>query len=197
MSDIITPSLTDAERHADTERNRILNSALTDLDGIINGHDPEADTSINNMVWNRLDKMAVEIETRELLAYRADDDLRAENERLKTDLAVAEAAKAAHKSRGDSHWETMLCLYRIATEEGDMQAIIQHIRDAGSGYTERPEETLRRYQTELAAALAEMAEAAGLYAPRPEIPQAQYPIRCGDGMGTSLFPPRPDEGDGA
>ena len=49
-------------RHKDTARNAILNRALMDLDDIINGHDPEIDTSINNGVWDRLDKMALEIE---------------------------------------------------------------------------------------------------------------------------------------
>lgn len=50
------------ERHANKSRNLILNKTLTDLDDIINGHDPEIDTSINNGVWDRLDKMAIEIE---------------------------------------------------------------------------------------------------------------------------------------
>lgn len=50
------------ERHANTARNLILNKTLTDLDRIINDHDPEVDTSINNGVWDRLDKMAVDIE---------------------------------------------------------------------------------------------------------------------------------------
>ena len=49
-------------RHEDTKRNLILNRALSDLDRIINGHDPEVDTSINNGVWDRLDRMALEIE---------------------------------------------------------------------------------------------------------------------------------------
>ncbi len=74
-------------------------------------------------------------------------------------IEALEAEVARWKSRGDNHWETMRCIYRIATEEGDMQAVIQHIKDAGSGYTERPEETLRRYQTELATALAQLTEA--------------------------------------
>lgn len=50
------------DRHKDTDRNLILNRTLKDLDEIINGHDPEVDTSINNLVWDRLDEMAVEIE---------------------------------------------------------------------------------------------------------------------------------------
>ena len=56
------------ERHKDTERNLILNRTLSDLDDIINGHDPEIDTSINNGVWDRLDKMALEIEARAAIA---------------------------------------------------------------------------------------------------------------------------------
>ena len=58
--------LTAIERHADTERNRILNIALTDLNAIINGHNPDVDTSINNMVWDRLDKLACDVELRAL-----------------------------------------------------------------------------------------------------------------------------------
>lgn len=56
------------ERHKDAERNLILNRTLSDLDDIINGHDPEIDTSINNGVWDRLDKMALEIEARAAIA---------------------------------------------------------------------------------------------------------------------------------
>ena len=52
----------DPERYKDLERNKILNRALTDLDKIINQHAPGIDTSINNGVWDRLDKMALEIE---------------------------------------------------------------------------------------------------------------------------------------
>jgi hypothetical protein len=40
----------------------ILNKTLKDLDVVINDHDPEIDTSINNGVWDRLDKMAMEVE---------------------------------------------------------------------------------------------------------------------------------------
>lgn len=50
------------DRHNDTKRNAILNRALYDLDRIINDHDPEIHTSIKNGVWDRLDKMALEIE---------------------------------------------------------------------------------------------------------------------------------------
>ncbi|UFS64857.1 hypothetical protein LO749_12005 [Paracoccus denitrificans] len=49
------------ERHADTERNRIINRCSTDLESIVNGHDPEIH-NLNVRVWDRLDRMAVEIE---------------------------------------------------------------------------------------------------------------------------------------
>lgn len=54
--------MNEQERHKNTRRNLILNQTLTDLETIINAHDPEVDTSISNGVWDRLDKMAVEIE---------------------------------------------------------------------------------------------------------------------------------------
>lgn len=56
MSDMKIP-----ERHADTERNMIINRASYDLEQIINGHDPEIH-HLGNRVWDRLDKMAVDIE---------------------------------------------------------------------------------------------------------------------------------------
>ncbi|MDK8874361.1 hypothetical protein [Paracoccus sp. SSJ] len=49
------------ERHADTERNRIINWCSADLESIVNGHDPEIH-NLNVRVWDRLDRMAVEIE---------------------------------------------------------------------------------------------------------------------------------------
>lgn len=51
------------ERHTDTERNKIINRASSDLEQIINGHDPEIH-HLGNRVWDRLDKMALEIENR-------------------------------------------------------------------------------------------------------------------------------------
>lgn len=51
-------------RHNDTDRNLILNRALTDIERIATGHDPEVDVPINQGVWDRLDKMAQEIEAR-------------------------------------------------------------------------------------------------------------------------------------
>lgn len=51
-----------SRRQSDTSRNLILNQTLTDLEDIINGHDPEVDSSINNGIWDRLDKMAVAVE---------------------------------------------------------------------------------------------------------------------------------------
>ena len=50
------------ERHKDTTRNKLLNQCLTDLDKIVNQHDPETDTSINNGVWGRLDKLSCDLE---------------------------------------------------------------------------------------------------------------------------------------
>ena len=43
-------------------RNVIITRATNDLDEIINNHDPEIDVPIKDGVWDRLDKMAVEIE---------------------------------------------------------------------------------------------------------------------------------------
>ena len=55
--------MTDApERHADKARNLMLNRAVHDLDLTINGHDPEVDVPIKDGVWNKLDKLALQIE---------------------------------------------------------------------------------------------------------------------------------------
>lgn len=48
-------------RHTDKQRNLIINRCSTDLEKIINGHNPETG-NLNNDVWDRLDKMALEIE---------------------------------------------------------------------------------------------------------------------------------------
>jgi hypothetical protein len=48
-------------RHENGERNKIINRASTDLESIINGHDPDV-SILGNDVWGRLDRMAVEIE---------------------------------------------------------------------------------------------------------------------------------------
>ena len=50
------------ERHGDKLRNVILNRCVEDLEHIINGHDPEIDVPIKDGVWDRLDKMAQQIE---------------------------------------------------------------------------------------------------------------------------------------
>ncbi|KAB0538083.1 hypothetical protein [Pseudochrobactrum saccharolyticum] len=52
---------TKEERHENTSRNHIINQTSTDLEQIINGHDPDQ-SILNNDVWDRLDKMACEIE---------------------------------------------------------------------------------------------------------------------------------------
>ena len=48
-------------RHTDKRRNLIINRCSTDLEKIINGHNPETG-NLNNDVLDRLDKMALEIE---------------------------------------------------------------------------------------------------------------------------------------
>jgi len=56
------------ERHKDGDRNVIITRAMNDLDKIINRHDPETDVPISQGVWDRLDKMAVEIEAHAALS---------------------------------------------------------------------------------------------------------------------------------
>ncbi|AUR03153.1 hypothetical protein PhaeoP72_01168 [Phaeobacter inhibens] len=58
-------------RHKDAARNLILNRALDDLEQIISNHDPETDVPIKDGVWDRLDRLACEIECRERDALRA------------------------------------------------------------------------------------------------------------------------------
>lgn len=58
-------------RHADPARNRALNSCSSDLETIINGHDPEVH-HLGNRVWDRLDALAVEIE--EIALRRGQED---------------------------------------------------------------------------------------------------------------------------
>ena len=54
--------MAEPKRHTDGARNVIIIRATNDLDQIINSHDPEIDYPIKDGVWDRLDKMAVEIE---------------------------------------------------------------------------------------------------------------------------------------
>ena len=74
------------ERHADKVRNLILNHAVTDLEEIINAHNPDVDAPIKQGVWDRLDKMAMLIEAKAIA--RADPT---QDERVK---ALVEAAQA-------------------------------------------------------------------------------------------------------
>lgn len=55
------------DRHT-PDRCLIINKASTDLENIVNGHDPEIH-HLGNRVWDRLDKMALDIEA--LAAHRA------------------------------------------------------------------------------------------------------------------------------
>lgn len=50
-------------RHADRDRNVLLNRASVDLEKIITGHDPEIH-NLGNRVWDRLDCLAAAIEAR-------------------------------------------------------------------------------------------------------------------------------------
>ena len=54
------------ERYNDIERNRLLNKCTDDLHKIINDHNPEIDVPIFQGVWDRLDKLAQEVEARAL-----------------------------------------------------------------------------------------------------------------------------------
>lgn len=54
-------------RFQDTARNVIINTAFSDLDTIVNWRDPEAH-NIRLLIWNRLDAMALEIESHALAA---------------------------------------------------------------------------------------------------------------------------------
>jgi hypothetical protein len=55
-------------RHRDTERNRLLSQTVSDLFKIIENHDPEVDIPIASGVWDRLDKLSVDVEARILAA---------------------------------------------------------------------------------------------------------------------------------
>ena len=50
------------KRYEDLDRNSIINKTCSDLEDIVNNHDPETDVPIDDGIWNRLDKMALEIE---------------------------------------------------------------------------------------------------------------------------------------
>lgn len=49
------------ERHKDTNRNRLINKAVDDLEQIINHHDPEVDCPITQGVWDRLDRLCADV----------------------------------------------------------------------------------------------------------------------------------------
>ena len=115
------------DRYKNKARNVILNHALKDLDDIINGHDPEVDTSINNGVWDRLEKMAMEIETiitpSDALLERA---IRAALERAaeRCDPSSYQAHHAANHSRPTSqaavpHYQEIADLLRTARLEDE------------------------------------------------------------------------------
>ena len=104
------------ERHADKERNVLLNTALSDLDKIINGHNPEVDTSINNLVWDRLDKLAVAIEAKAAAHIAA---LTAQNRELALDvLASSGQAQEAYAAQLAAEAERDALRAKVARLEG-------------------------------------------------------------------------------
>lgn len=87
------------ERHADRERNLLLNTAMSDLDNIINYHNPEVDTSLNNLVWDRLDKLAVSIEAMAAARLSALTAQNAEATRL---MVEAQRRMRQYKARAEA-----------------------------------------------------------------------------------------------
>ena len=77
--------------------------------------------------------------------------LAAENATLRAEFELLTAVKDAHKMRGDNHWETLRSI-RVLAQEGKLDHIIQHVSDAGAGYTQPDEVTMWGLQSALAAA---------------------------------------------
>lgn len=61
---------------------------------------------------------------------------------LEASLAEMQRELDAQKARGDNHWETLRSIREMA-KEGDCDRIILWVNDAGSGYTETAEMTLK------------------------------------------------------
>jgi len=113
----------------------------------------------NGNLWrfwaNRASEMAPQI-----------DALRASETALATQLAERDAELArvteerdAHKMRADNHWETLKTLrsIRVLAREGKLDHIIQHVSDAGAGYTQPDEVTMWELQNGLDEATARIA----------------------------------------
>ena len=82
--------------------------------------------------------------------------LAAENATLRAEFELLTAVKNAHKMRADSHWETLRSI-RVLAREGKLEHIIQHVSDAGAGYTQPDEVTMWELQAALATANDELA----------------------------------------
>lgn len=82
------------ERHKDRKRNLILNRTVPDLDEIVNQHDPEVHVPINDGIWDRLDKMALEIE-----AHTHADLIAKADELAKAVVAVRSAKRLCEASK--------------------------------------------------------------------------------------------------
>ena len=77
--------------------------------------------------------------------------LAAENAALRAEFELLTAVKDAHKMRGDNHWETLRSI-RVLAQEGKLDHIIQHVNDAGAGYTQPDHVTMWELQSALAVA---------------------------------------------
>lgn len=77
--------------------------------------------------------------------------LEAENAALRAEFELLTAVKDAHKMRGDNHWETLRSI-RVLAQEGKLDHIIQHVNDAGAGYTQPDHVTMWELQSALAVA---------------------------------------------
>ena len=70
---------------------------------------------------------------------------------LRAEFELLTAVKDAHKMRGDNHWETLRSI-RVLAQEGKLDHIIQHVNDAGAGYTQPDHVTMWELQSALAVA---------------------------------------------
>ena len=76
--------------------------------------------------------------------------------KLREDLEMLAALKNAHKMRADNHWETLRSI-RVLAREGKLEHIIQHVNDAGQGYTQPDEVTMWELQSAITTLAAENA----------------------------------------
>lgn len=148
-------------RHADPARNRALNSCSSDLETIINGHDPEIH-HLGNRVWDRLDALAVEIE--EIALRRGQEDTDRQNGPVALSVWYGEMPESngrrnwtasLHRKNGEKHLDAF-CFARseypdrvryeadrmrwIIGELAERPDILAYNPDLHSGYREPQEE---------------------------------------------------------